>query len=58
MPLFGMIVMSWAFVTYFQITAIAIFPLVIMQFALFVVGWKYGRGYEKEQMEVRKEAVV
>jgi hypothetical protein len=58
MPLFAMIVMGWAFTTYNQIHWSAVLVLIVMQFIVFVMGWRCGKCDERNKAEVRKEAVV
>jgi len=45
----AMLILNWAFITYFEIPFVAMIPLMTTGMIWFTCGWKYGRQYEKEQ---------
>lgn len=47
MPMLTMVAFSYAFVTYMELSAVVMIPLILFASLLFVMGWKYGRGYEQ-----------
>lgn len=42
----AMFILNWAILTYFEVSFIAILPLMTTAMIWFVCGWKYGREYE------------